>query len=54
MFALLIAPYVLILSLNINDWLVFLSIITGIGMAGVGMNVMHEEITNLSQTQMDQ
>ena len=43
MFALLIAPYVLILSLNINDWLkLFLSIITGIGMAGVGMNVMHD------------
>ena len=43
MFTLLIAPYVLILSLNINDWIkLLLAMITGIGMAGVGMNVMHD------------
>ena len=43
MFSLLIAPYILILSLNINDWFkLILSIITGVGMAGVGMNVMHD------------
>ena len=43
MFAILIAPYILIISLNISDlFKLFLSIVTGIGMAGVGMNVMHD------------
>lgn len=43
MFTLLVAPYVLIFSLNINDWFkLLLSIVIGIGMAGVGMNVMHD------------
>lgn len=43
MFALLIAPYVLILSLNINDlYKLILASLTGVGMAGVGMNVMHD------------
>ena len=43
MFTILIAPFVLILSLNINDWFkLLLTILIGIGMAGVGMNVMHD------------
>ncbi len=43
MFTLLIAPFVLILSLNINDWFkLMLAAVTGVGMAGVGMNVMHD------------
>ena len=43
MFTILIAPFVLILSLNISDWFkLLLTIFIGIGMAGVGMNVMHD------------
>ena len=43
MFTLLIAPFVLILSLNISDWYkLLLAVVIGIGMAGVGMNVMHD------------
>jgi linoleoyl-CoA desaturase len=43
MFTLLIAPFVLILSLNISDWFkLLLAVINGVGMAGVGMNVMHD------------
>ncbi len=43
MFTILIAPFVLILSSNINDWFkLLLTILIGIGMAGVGMNVMHD------------
>ncbi len=43
MFTILIAPFVLILSLNISDWFkLLLTILIGIGMAGVGMNVMHD------------
>ena len=43
MFALLIAPFVLILSLNISDWYkLLLAVVVGVGMAGVGMNVMHD------------
>lgn len=43
MLTLFIAPYVLILTLDINQWYKFLlSIVIGIGMAGVGMNVMHD------------
>ena len=43
MFSLLIAPYVLILSSGMNQWFkLILTIVMGIGMAGVGMNVMHD------------
>ena len=43
MFTLLIAPFVLILSLNISDWYkLLLAVVVGVGMAGVGMNVMHD------------
>jgi linoleoyl-CoA desaturase len=43
MFTILIAPFVLILSLNINDWFkLLLAAVIGVGMAGVGMNVMHD------------
>ncbi|MBN4057814.1 acyl-CoA desaturase [Olleya sp. AH-315-K02] len=43
MFALFLAPLVLILTLNLPVWaqIIFI-IIIGIGMAGVGMNVMHD------------
>ena len=41
--ALFIAPYVLILSLGLNQWIKLgLCFLTGLGMAGIGMNVMHE------------
>lgn len=43
MFSLLFAPYFLILLLDINDlFKLLLAVITGVGMAGVGMNVMHD------------
>ena len=43
MFLLLITPYVLVLILNISLWIkLLLCIVMGIGMAGVGMNVMHD------------
>lgn len=43
MFALFLAPLVLILTLNLPTWLqIIFIIIIGIGMAGVGMNVMHD------------
>ena len=43
MFTILIAPFVIIISTNFNDWFkLFLAILIGIGMAGVGMNVMHD------------
>lgn len=43
MFALFLTPYFLVLSLNISEWWMFLlTIVMGIGMAGVGMNVMHD------------
>ena len=43
MFALFLAPYFLILTLNIGFlWKVLLSIVMGVGMAGIGMNVMHD------------
>lgn len=43
MFSLLIIPVVLILTLNLPVWAQLAGmIITGIGMAGVGMNVMHD------------
>ena len=43
MFSLLIAPYVLVLLLDISLWYKLpMCIVMGIGMAGVGMNVMHD------------
>lgn len=43
MFSLFLTPYFLILTLDMPFWLHFISsVIIGIGMAGVGMNVMHD------------
>lgn len=43
MFALFLTPYFLILTLDISDWWKLLfTVIIGIGMAGIGMNVMHD------------
>ena len=43
MFSLFLSPYFLILTLDINEWyMLLLTIVMGIGMAGVGMNVMHD------------
>lgn len=43
MFSLLLAPYALIFILNISLWYKLpLCMLMGIGMAGVGMNVMHD------------
>ena len=43
MFTLFFAPYFLILALNMPFWAhLLLSVVMGIGMAGVGMNVMHD------------
>lgn len=43
MFALLITPVVLVLTLNLPWWAqVFCMMLVGVGMAGVGMNVMHD------------
>ena len=43
MFALFLAPYFLILTLGLPNWAnLLLTITMGVGMAGVGMNVMHD------------
>lgn len=43
MFSLFLVPYALILTINMSPWLqVILVFVMGIGMAGVGMNVMHD------------
>lgn len=43
MFSLFLAPYFLILTLNLPGWAqILLTVVMGIGMAGVGMNVMHD------------
>ncbi len=43
MFSLYLTPYFLVLSLNISQWwMLLLTVVMGIGMAGVGMNVMHD------------
>ena len=43
MFSLFLTPYFLILTLNISQWwMLLLTLIMGVGMAGVGMNVMHD------------
>nr|WP_294939176.1 acyl-CoA desaturase [uncultured Flavobacterium sp.] len=43
MFSLFLTPYFLILALNLPLWAhLLLAVVIGIGMAGVGMNVMHD------------
>jgi len=43
MFSILFAPYFLILTLDIHElWKLAFTILMGVGMAGVGMNVMHD------------
>ena len=43
MFALFLSPYFLILSLDLPNWInLLLTMVMGVGMAGVGMNVMHD------------
>jgi len=43
MFAIFLIPLVLILTVSMPQWaLLLLTIVIGIGMAGVGMNVMHD------------
>lgn len=43
MFSLFLSPYFLILTLDISQWwMLLLTIVMGVGMAGVGMNVMHD------------
>ena len=43
MFSIFLTPYFLMLTIEMNQWLqLLLTIIIGVGMAGVGMNVMHD------------
>jgi len=43
MFTMFLAPYFLILTLNLPNWAnLLLTMVMGVGMAGVGMNVMHD------------
>ena len=43
MFSLFIVPFVFILTISMPFWLMLLlTVVIGIGMAGVGMNVMHD------------
>lgn len=43
MFAIFLVPFILILTINMPYWLLLnLTVLIGIGMAGVGMNVMHD------------
>lgn len=43
MFAIYLTPYFLLLTLNLPGWFqILLTVLMGIGMAGVGMNVMHD------------
>jgi linoleoyl-CoA desaturase len=43
MFSLFMAPYFLILTLGLPNWAnLLLTILMGVGMAGVGMNIMHD------------
>lgn len=43
MFSLFLSPYFLVLSLDISQWwMLLLTVVMGVGMAGVGMNVMHD------------
>ena len=43
MFTVFLLPMILILTISMPQWLLLLlTVVTGIGMAGVGMNVMHD------------
>ena len=43
LFSVFLTPYFLILTLEMSIWLqLLLNILMGIGMAGIGMNVMHD------------
>ena len=43
MFSLFLTPYFLLLTLDMSPWIqLLLTVMMGIGMAGVGMNVMHD------------
>ena len=43
MFSLFLIPFILILTVDMPQWvMLILVVVTGIGMAGVGMNVMHD------------
>ena len=43
MFSVFLVPFILILTVDMPQWLMFiLMAVTGVGMAGVGMNVMHD------------
>ena len=43
MFSIFLIPYFLILNIDMSQWLqLLLTVVIGIGMAGVGMNVMHD------------
>ena len=43
MFSIFLAPYFFLLAMNMPFWVyLLLNIVIGIGMAGVGMNVMHD------------
>lgn len=43
MFSIFLTPYFLILTIEMSQWLqLLLTVVIGIGMAGVGMNVMHD------------
>ena len=43
MFSLFLVPFILILTVSMPQWVMaILMVVTGVGMAGVGMNVMHD------------
>ena len=43
MFAIFLIPFILILTVDMSQWIkLALTVIMGVGMAGVGMNVMHD------------
>src|SRR5690606_41551196 len=43
MFSIFLTPYFLLLTLNMPSWAqLLLTVVMGVGMAGVGMNVMHD------------
>ena len=43
MMALLVVPYVLLLTVSMPGWLqLLLCVVAGVGMAGIGMNIMHD------------
>ena len=43
MLAIFIVPFILILTIDMSQWIkLALTVLMGVGMAGVGMNVMHD------------